>query len=159
MEHSSTTLPPDDDDDDDDAAEVEVNLAGKPISVVGVCFSLLTTIFCIGLFSSCLFGGLWFFTDYLPSQKECNRGYQFHAIERWMEGDDAQYFWPTLKEAMEDGVLQNYEYEKLDQINDNLDLERGRTSFMKLYNERKDHWEKGYFGDPLYLPENTEGAI
>lgn len=103
--------------------------------------------------------GMWFFVVWLPSRCEIRYGYKYEKIVRWMEGSDAEHYWPTLKKAMADGVITRGEYNELEAIETNLDLLRGKSAFLKFYQERKDYWEKGHFGNPVYLPENTEDVL
>lgn len=94
------------------------------------------------IFVICLALFVPFYTiDFFMGQRELNSSIYYKNIQRWMESEDSHLFYPTLKNAMEDGVIKKYEYDLLQDISSNLDLERSKTSFLKVWNENKDRWE------------------
>ena len=76
-----------------------------------------------------------YFIVYLPSQEEISDGYRYKYITEWMEGEDAHHFLPTINKAMEDGVMQEFEYDQLREIEDSLTFKREKSKFEIRYKE------------------------
>ena len=94
-----------------------------------------------------LFGGymmaLEYFIVYLPSQEPLADGHQYKYITEWMEGEDAHHYLPTINKAMEDGVMQEFEYDTLRGIEDALTLSREKAKF-ELSFDNHPHTDHSY---------------
>ena len=75
------------------------------------------------------FGAINYFIVYLPNQAEISDGYRYKYITEWMNGEDAHHYLPTINRAMEDGVMQVFEYHQLRDIDDALILKREKAKF------------------------------
>ena len=86
-----------------------------------------------------------YFVVFWPESKPIDSGYQYRNIKSWMEGENAKFFYPTLKDAMKDGVIQLREYRQLQKIEDKLELEKQKTAFLEYWNSNKSRWDQGDF--------------
>ena len=87
---------------------------------------------------------LWLQFDYFPGKTEIDRPYQYSRIKTLMESEDVEHYWPTLNKAMEDGKIQNSEYDQLMEIEDNLSLILHKAAFLALWTSKKEQWKEDF---------------
>lgn len=86
-------------------------------------FAGAALVFCV------LFVTANYFITYLPDQEEIKFGYEYRWITQQMEGEDAHHYLPTINKSMEDGIVQEFEYDKLQDIERVLNLKREKAKF------------------------------
>ncbi len=62
-----------------------------------------------------------------------------------MDSENAEHFYPLLKKAMEDGVLTGWEWDEMDELDDDLELLKDKSAFLDMWDKNKDRWAKGDF--------------
>lgn len=100
---------------------------------------------CFFGFFGCLIGAMMWFTWIGPGTSECDRAYHYESVERWMDSENAEHFYPLLKKAMEDGVLTGWEWDEMDELDDDLELLKDKSAFLDMWDKNKDRWAKGDF--------------
>lgn len=138
----------------DEIVKKEANPFWSFLMGVFYCFALLAVA------GGMTYGLIYYIHEYRPNQQPIARGYQYKQIQKWMESDDAIHFWPTLKKSMQDGIVTKGEYNELKEIERTLDLQRESAAFLRFYKERKEYWEKDWFGPPedFENPGNEQDA-
>lgn len=110
--------------------------------------SIIPTLLGIVLGTTIVFGSLWLMIDYFPGKAEIDDSWQYKYINQLMESDDAKHYWPTLEKAMEDGKIQNFEYDRLMEIEYDLSFILRKAELLELWILRREQWKTGDFSKP-----------